>query len=260
MSAYSGVIHVYDEQEPAPAPGTAEAEDWRPAGGPDDIGPLVGTDGPTAATIPPPVAQYGEGPLAFEQALDTARRLAPELVLPVDCRPPPLDNPFLMPNAPRDYRSGTHGGVDLFCARGHPIRAALDGHVVVAAGDYEDASPTDLNDVLDIAAVLGTTPTFTLVMLYGNYVVVDHGIIDGVGHVASLYAHMEAVSPTLRVGQPVAAGDLLGRVGNTGTTSAAAGNANRSVHLHWELHINGRYLGEGLSRSDTRAVYAALFD
>ena len=261
VSAYSGVIHVYDEQEPAPAPGAAaDVEVWRPSGGPDAVGSLTETGGPESATIPLPVAAYGDGPLTFEQALDTARRLAPELVLPVDCRPPPLDSPSLMPNAPRDYRSGTHRGVDLFCPRGHPIRAALDGHVVVAVGDYRDASPADLNDVLAIAAALGATPTFTSVMLNGNYVVVDHGIIDGVGHAASLYAHLEAVAPALRVGQPVRAGNVLGRVGNAGTTSAAAGNTNRSVHVHWELHINGRHLGEGLSRSDTRAVYAALFN
>ncbi len=257
VSAYSGVIHVYDEQEPAPAPGTAAA--WRPSGEPDNVGPLAETGTPASATIPA-VAPYGDGPLTFEQALDTARRLAPDFVLPVDCRPPPLDNPILMPNAPRDYRSGTHRGVDLFCPRGHPVRAAIDGHVVVAVGDYEDASLTDINDMLDIAAELGATPTFTSVMLNGNYVVVDHGIIDGVGHAVTLYAHMDAVVPALRVGQPVTAGDILGRVGNTGTVSAAAGLTNRSVHLHWELHISGRYLGEGLSRSDTRAVYAALFD
>ena len=261
VSADSGLIHVYDEQEPAQAPGAAaDGEVWRPSGGPDAVGSLTETGGPESATIPLPVTAYGDGPLTFEQALDTARRLAPELVLPVDCRPPPLDNPSLMPNAPRDYRSGTHRGVDLFCPRGHPIRAALDGHVVVAVGDYRDASPADLNDVLAVAAALGATPTFTSVMLNGNYVVVDHGIIDGVGHAASLYAHLEAVAPGLRVGQPVRAGNVLGRVGNAGTTSAAAGNTNRSVHVHWELHINGRHLGEGLSRSDTRAVYAALFN
>ena len=52
----------------------------------------------------------------------------------------------------------------------------------------------------------------------------------------------------------------LGRVGNTGTVAGASGSAHRAVHLHWEIHVNGRYLGEGLSRSDTRTVYAALFD
>ena len=51
----------------------------------------------------------------------------------------------------------------------------------------------------------------------------------------------------------------LGGVGNTGTVAAASGNPHRSLHLHWEIHVNGRHLAEGLSRSDTRAVYAALF-
>ena len=31
------------------------------------------------------------------------------------------------------------------------------------------------------------------------------------------------------------------------------------LHLHWELHIDGHYLGIGLSGADTRAVYTALF-
>ena len=32
-----------------------------------------------------------------------------------------------------------------------------------------------------------------------------------------------------------------------------------SCTLHWELHIDGHYLGIGLSVADTRAVYTALF-
>lgn len=124
----------------------------------------------------------------------------------------------------------------------------------MAVGDYQDSSTADLNDILAMAASLGATPTFTSVMLYGNYVV-----IDGVGHAASLYAHIEALTPGLKVGQPVKAGHLLGRVGNSGTIAAATGHSDRQVHLHWELHINGRYLGEGLSEGGTRAVYTALF-
>ena len=158
-------------------------------GGPDDLGALDGTDGPEP-DADPATAPYGYGPLTFEEALDTARRLAPEFAAPVDCRRPPLDNSILMPNAPRHYRAGTH---------------------------------------------------------------------EGVGHAASLYVHLDAVHPGLRVGQPVNKGTLLGGVGNTGTVAAASGDPHRSLHLHWEIHINGRYLAEGQSRSDTRAVYAALF-
>ena len=47
---------------------------------------------------------------------------------------------------------------------------------------------------------------------------------------------------------------MLGRIGNSGTTPAAAGNTWSTVHLHWELHVNGQYLGAGLSTSDTRAA------
>ena len=129
----------------------------------------------------------------------------------------------------------------------------------MAVGDYEDASPQRFNEVLAIAKRLGYTPPHTLMMLFGNHVVVDHGIIDGVGHVVSIHAHLDALDPDIRIGGLVTAGQLLGRAGNSGTVSAAAGQTSSQVHLHWELHVNGQYLGAGLSASDTRAVYAALF-
>ena len=260
VSAYSGVIHVYDEQDPAPAPGTAaDGEAWSPSGDPDDINPSADAGGTGSATGAAPIETYGEGPPTFEQALSIARRLAPEFVLPVDCRAPPLDNPILMPNAPREYRSGTHRGVDLFCPRGHPVRAALDGHVVVAVGDYEDASLADINDVLDIAEEIGATPTFTSVMLNGNYVVVDHGIIDGVGHAATLYAHMDSVAPAAsrpagHRGQPSGAGrQHRHRLRRSRAHQPVGASSLGAAHQR-------PLPGEGLSRSDTRAVYAALFD
>ena len=194
------------------------------------------------------------------RALATARRLAPEFAAPVDCRRPPLDSSILMPNAPRHYRSGIHKGVDFFCGRGHPVKAVLDGRVTIAAGGYEDATLADLNALLAIAGALKATPAFTLLTLNGNYVAIDHGIIEGVGHVASLYVHLDAVHPGLRVGSTRQQGNPPGRRRqhrHRGRSIRA--DPHRSLHLHWEIHINGRYLGEGLSRSDTRAVYAALF-
>ncbi len=44
------------------------------------------------------------------------------------------------------------------------------------------------------------------------------------------YAHMSRA--TTRVGQEVAAGDEIGKIGNTGRSTGP--------HLHFEVHINGR--------------------
>ena len=264
VSAYSGVIHVYAEREPAqteqcPPDGCGEqAGDEEPS--PEPETPEAEPEPqPTPVTVSPLTTAPQQEPLTFEQALAVAERLAPDFVMPADCAPPPLNNSGKLPNATRAYRFGIHQGVDFSCPRSHPAEAILDGRVVVAVGDYQDASTADLDAVLGIAGTLRFTPPYTLVMLYGNHVVVDHGIIDGVGHLVSIYAHLDAVDDAVRIGGPVTAGQLLGRIGNSGTVPAAAGNTWSTVQLHWELHVNGQYLGAGLSRSDTRTVYAALF-
>ena len=180
--------------------------------------------------------------------------------MPSDCEAVPLPWPSVLPNAPRAYRSGTHQGVDFGCPRiGQPAVAALDGRVVMAVGDFEDPPPQERSRLLDTASALGATPAYTLVMLYGNYVAVDHGIVDGVGHVMSLYAHLDELDTGIRPGLWVEAGQSLGTIGNTGTYAGASGSTHAQLHLHWELHIDGHYLGIGLSGADTRAVYTALF-
>ena len=59
---------------------------------------------------------------------------------------------------------------------------------------------------------------------YGNYLILDHGF----GY-KSIYAHLSDFN--VRVGQKVQRGDVIGYVGNTGTSVAN--------HLHYEIKLNG---------------------
>ena len=58
----------------------------------------------------------------------------------------------------------------------------------------------------------------------GNAVIIDHGrgIFTGFWHMSEIRA---------TVGQQVAAGDIVGIVGNTGLSTGA--------HLHWEMRVYG---------------------
>ena len=255
---YAELFKYATGTEPRPGSGTVDAGtglDDREAG---SFAPRPGPAGP--GTLTPSGHRPLDEPISLDQALGAATRLSGDIVVPSDCQAVPLRWPSALPNAPRAYRSGTHQGVDFGCSRlGQPVVAALAGRVVMAAGDFEDPAPQQRHRLLDTASALGATPAYTLVMLYGNYVAVDHGIIDGVGHVMSLYAHLDALDTGIRPGLWVEAGQSLGTIGNSGTYAGASGATGAQLHLHWELHIDGHYLGIGLSGTDTRAVYTALF-
>jgi len=89
-----------------------------------------------------------------------------------------------------------HTGVDLIVTSGTPVLAARSGHVVLAEW----------------------------VSGYGLTVLLDHG--DGW---QTLYAHLEGME--VRAGRPIARGERLGRVGDTGSAS--------TPHLHLELRRRG---------------------
>ena len=198
-------------------------------------------------------------PPAFEEALAVAAALAPLTIPPSDCTSP-LANPDLMPNAPRAYRSGIHQGVDFQCfSLGRSAVAALDGRVVLAVGNFQDPDSDDRDELLGIAERLQATPPFTLLTLYGNFVVIDHGVFPFFGHVVTVYAHLHEVDPDIRVGQMIQAGQRVGEIGNRGTHAAANGDFYTDPHLHWEIHIDNLYLGAGLSTEETREVYTTLF-
>jgi len=62
---------------------------------------------------------------------------------------------------------------------------------------------------------------------YGNWVMVDHGF----GY-ETLYAHLHDIN--VRVGEKVVKGQLIGTVGNSGTST--------SPHLHYEVRKHGRHV------------------
>lgn len=174
----------------------------------------------------------------------------------------PLDlvNTEELPNADRSYRNGIHRGVDFVCgATGNSAYAFADGTVVMVKRDYVEPTSANRNAVLANATVAGFTPRWTLNMVYGNFVVIEHGGVAG-GETYTISAHLASVDPAIAVGAQVSGGDTIGAIGNTGTGPAAAGvgSTDRSYHLHWELFIDGRWLAQDLGPTETADIYEAL--
>jgi peptidoglycan hydrolase-like protein with peptidoglycan-binding domain len=107
----------------------------------------------------------------------------------------PLQAPVGSPFGPRG--TGFHPGIDLPAPTGTPVAAAAAGRVVFAG--YNGGG-------------------------YGNLVEVAHG-----AGVVSMYAHLSAI--TVRLGEPVATGTRVGRVGATGEATGP--------HLHFEVRVRG---------------------
>jgi murein DD-endopeptidase MepM/ murein hydrolase activator NlpD len=67
---------------------------------------------------------------------------------------------------------------------------------------------------------------------YGRYVIVRH-IVEGI-EIYSLYAHLTAVRPGLKIGDPVKAGDVIATMGRT---SDAETIPQWRAHVHFELNV-----------------------
>ena len=119
--------------------------------------------------------------------------------------------PFMIPTTARrsspygvqsiynETMHGWHRGTDFAAPLGSPVRAANHGVVRLAEE----------------------------IPLSGNAVLIDHGL-----GVFTTYMHMSSI--TVRAGQRVRKGDLVGTVGSTGVATGP--------HLHWGLRVNGLYV------------------
>lgn len=165
----------------------------------------------------------------------------------------------LLPGARRAYRFGIHQGFDMYPGHvgvptgyGAPVIAVKDGTVVRADIDYVELTAEQYDEVIAISQDAGTTPSEQLDQLRGRQVWIDHG-----HGVISRYAHLSGITPGIAVGSSVSAGTVLAFVGNSGMESASRGGSS-GAHLHFELRIDDRYLGEGMSAEEIRRVAGAL--
>lgn len=90
-----------------------------------------------------------------------------------------------------------HNGMDIAAPEGSPVYAASDGVVTLSDGEY---------------------------FYTGNVVVIAHG-----QNLSTIYAHLK--SATVKKGDKVKQGDIIGHVGKTGRATGP--------HLHWGASVNG---------------------
>ena len=124
--------------------------------------------------------------------------------------------PFIWPS--------THTGrvSSGFGWRTHPISGGQRFHNGI------DIAGPGINGTPIVAAASGVVTTSRWCPGFGNFVVINHGTINGVRY-ATVYAHN---NPNLvRVGENVVQGQIIARVGTTGSSTGP--------HIHFEIHRNG---------------------
>jgi len=166
------------------------------------------------------------------------------------------NNRNLLPGAPRAYRNGKHQGVDLFSDFDTPVQAAKFGYVILAGKNYVDAPRNYRKRLLELSKRIYQTPPEILEVLHGQRVIVDHGVINGRWVVTS-YSHLSRIKEGLKVGDHVNQGDVIGYVGNSGTSKAGT---RQGAHLHFEIRVNGHYLGEGMSVQEAGQLLESMLE
>lgn len=114
-----------------------------------------------------------------------------------------------------------------------PITSPYGMRVHPLTGVYKLHSGTDFGASCGAgahAASGGTVESAGYAGAYGNQVVIDHGTINGLD-VSTTYNHLSGFS--VSAGQSVSAGEQIGLVGTTGSSTGC--------HLHFEVLVNGEF-------------------
>jgi len=139
---------------------------------------------------------------------------------------------FFVGTAGKPWTSGQFG-----CVRsdGRQFHEGLD---IRALNRDSRGEPTDpvLASADGTVAYINAKPSLSN---YGNYVVLRHPV-EGL-EVYTLYAHLAAVTPGLKLGGPVRAGERIGTLGRTANTSQAITKDRAHVHFEIDLVANARY-------------------
>jgi hypothetical protein len=191
------------------------------------------------------------------------RRMDPRLdglVLPIEGARLPR-HPGVWPGARRLYRFGVHKGVDFFAdpacgvkiAMGTPVRAADGGKVIRADVNFRDMDAASFSRVMRQCRLEHATSQAHEDLFRGCQVWLDHG-----NGLVTRYAHLNGVREGLVPGAFVGRGETIGYVGVSGTGQNLPGRV-KHPHLHFEIWLDGKYLGWGLTPAETFGLLEDIF-
>lgn len=167
-----------------------------------------------------------------------------------------------LPGAPRTYRGGVHEGVDWYSYgsgikidKTTPVYSMADGVVVRADTNYKEMTTAQREKLL--AKGLnnhGQTPEPILDKLRGRSVWIQYG-----KGVMARYVHLDRIASNVKVGQKIKAGELVGYVGNSGTSDGAKGN-NLGLHLHLDIFVYGEWFWKYYTMNERRMILEEVFN
>jgi murein DD-endopeptidase MepM/ murein hydrolase activator NlpD len=168
-------------------------------------------------------------------------------------------HPGVFPGARRLYRFGVHEGLDLFSGGGKTVvigtqaRAVKKGSVLRADANFVDMNARKFNQVMEECRHDHRTSDKNEDLLRGCQVWIDHG-----SGLVTRYAHLNKTNTDLKLNEQISRGSLIGYVGVSGTGQNLPGKA-QYPHLHFEIRLDGKYLGYGLTPQETMWVYEDIF-
>ena len=153
--------------------------------------------------------------------------------------PPPPPPPVIVAGTGEDgrdyeYNAASAGTVQWPFPDGSPISSGFGARQVANCGfcstyhqglDFVPGSGTPIHAIAAGSVTKVSGPGGA----YGYHVEVEH-VVDG-QKIVSTYSHMQAGSVTVKAGDTLAVGDVVGKVGSTGNSTGA--------HLHFEVHVGG---------------------
>ncbi|MBC7472801.1 MAG: M23 family metallopeptidase [Candidatus Sericytochromatia bacterium] len=172
------------------------------------------------------------------------------------------------PGSRRLYRYGVHEGIDFFSDptgsivvdQTTPVIAPKKGILIRIDKIYHEMSINEHQNILNSCLKSFTTSPTNINKLRGRQVWIKHN--DGV---ITIYAHLSQVNKALSIGDQVDKGDIIGYVGNSGTTDGVY-KTKSGMHLHFEIHINDSskeleyYLGKYLTIEETMQIYRKILN
>lgn len=167
------------------------------------------------------------------------------------------------PNSPRKYRGGVHVGLDIHyyhdeenyqpiaVSKKTPVLAVKDGTIIRADWTYKPMTPEEWLNQSDYYKK--NPRTFVRRSFGGIQVWIDHG--DGI---VTTYNHLSKIDEKIKKGVKVRKGQVIGMAGNSGLMGEAEGR-DYGVHLHFEIWIDGYYLGKGMNIKDIKQYFTWIF-